>query len=312
MTDQADKLRTLVQSAGPAAQTAGGALPMIVVTGARAGVGASTVALNLAAVMADRDERVLLVDGSQHAGESTELGRPRPDFRYALADVLAEKCGIEDAIVPGPAGVSMLLASGRNAPKRDCEFRRNSPAGRDFSRRAQDRLLGELQSLEGNFDLIVVDAGRGLTPWSRRFWSRAKLAVLVTTANDAAVLDAYAVLKESAAVAADLPVRLLVNQAAGDPAADDVERRLEHACQRFLSRSIPALPALPRHMAGGIAEAHAAPRVWEIPNSVFGHAVLWLGRTVSDVLAGNLGRCRVPGVRCQEIKLSRGAMSGTA
>jgi flagellar biosynthesis protein FlhG len=307
MTDQAHKLRSLVESAGPAAEAAEGGLPLVVVTGARAGVGATTIALNLAAVLADRGERVLLVDGSQHVGESMELGGPRPDVKHTLADVLAEKCGIEDAIVPGPAGVSMLLACCRGSSKRNCEFRRNSPTGRDFSRRAQDRLLGELQSLDGEFDWIVVDAGRGLTPWSRRFWSRAKLNVLVTTTNDAAVLDAYAVLKESAARAADLPVRLLVNQAASDAAADDVQRRLVNACQRFLSRSIPALPSLQGHVANELAALHSAPRIWETPNSAFGHAVLWLGRAVSEIVG-----CQVSGTACREDGYRFVAMSGIA
>jgi MinD-like ATPase involved in chromosome partitioning or flagellar assembly len=147
-------------------------------------------------------------------------------------------------------------------------------------------LIGELRSLEEDYDLIVVDSGCGPTAWSRRFWAGAKLIVLVTTPEDAAVLNAYATLKYCAQAAGRLPVRLLVNQAESDAAASAAHRRLESACQRFLSRSILALPALPRH-GGEFMRAQAAPRVWEIPNTPFGHAVLWLGRVVSELIASD-------------------------
>ena len=77
MTDQAEKLRALIHTA-PAAEAAVGALPMIVVSGCRAGVGATTVALNLAAVLADRGERVLLVDGAQQRNDAIYPADLRP------------------------------------------------------------------------------------------------------------------------------------------------------------------------------------------------------------------------------------------
>ena len=33
-------------------------------------------------------------------------------------------------------------------------------------------------------DLVVVDAGCGITAWTRRLWLRAQCVVLVTTADD--------------------------------------------------------------------------------------------------------------------------------
>ena len=66
MLDQADKLRRVDSIAVPAAPHAcRPGPPMIVVAGGRAGVGATTVAVNLAAVLADRGERVVLVDAAR-------------------------------------------------------------------------------------------------------------------------------------------------------------------------------------------------------------------------------------------------------
>jgi MinD-like ATPase involved in chromosome partitioning or flagellar assembly len=145
-------------------------------------------------------------------------------------------------------------------------------------------LLGDLESLRGEVDIVVIDAGRGLTAWTRRFWTRAQLVALVTTTDGKAVLDAYAALKQCSTDAIQPSVRLLVNQAESDREADDVQRRMESACQRFLSLSIEALPPLPRSGYDAAASACCMPRVWEMPNSTFGHAALWLGRAVSELL----------------------------
>src|SRR5262245_48766128 len=104
MADQADKLRALMQTARPEAREVGVALPVVAVSDARAGVGATTVALNLAAVLADRGVRVLLVDGSQQRNDSVEPPVVRRNVENSLGDVLAGKCAARDAVVPGPAG----------------------------------------------------------------------------------------------------------------------------------------------------------------------------------------------------------------
>ncbi len=117
-----------------------------------------------------------------------------------------------------------------------------------------------MQSLDESLDLIVLDAGRRTTSWSQQLWSRARLIVLVTTPDDAAVLDAYAAIKQCAADAVPLPMRLLVNQAESDAAAADAQRRMAVACQRFLSRPLPALPALPRHLASEFLRRSRRPR----------------------------------------------------
>ena len=79
-------------------------------------------------------------------------------------------------------------------------------------------------------------------------------------------------------------VRVLVNQCDSDAVADGACGRLANACQRFLSRTVRALPALPRHVAKGDAGRSKIPRVWERPDSPFGHAMLWLGRAVGDAM----------------------------
>jgi flagellar biosynthesis protein FlhG len=290
MTDQANKLRELAGSAVGSPGVEAARVPMVVVTGARAGVGATTVAVNLAAVLSDRGERVLIVDAAQHRNELAEALGIERDWEHSMADVMAGTCRIAESIVRGPMGVQLLAPRSRVNSRRESEFRRNWPTWGDFSRRAQQRLLCELESLGDEIDCIVVDAGNGLTAWTRRFWLRASLVALVTTTDGKAVLDAYSAIKQCARDRVHPAVRLLVNQADNEAEADDVESRMESACKRFLSLSIEALPALPRCGYDAAAVVESAPRVWEAPNSAFGHAALWLGRAVHDLVESSTAR----------------------
>jgi flagellar biosynthesis protein FlhG len=209
-----------------------------------------------------------------------------------MADVLSGRCSVADAMTRGPAGMMLLAASGRvRCGGRGIESRRDSLtwAGAQFSRHDHQRLWTELQSIECAFDAVVLDVGSGLTPWTRRFWLQARLVLLVTSTDSSALLDTYALIKSSVADESGPEIRLVVNQCDSHRIAADTEKRFRGACQRFLARQVPAVPSLPRyvHDAGGESWA----RVWEAPNSAFGHAALWLGRAVEEALSD--ARCGV-------------------
>jgi flagellar biosynthesis protein FlhG len=301
MGDQADKLRNLVQAAPVVSAAVGGGAPIVVVTGCKAGVGATTVAVNVAAVLADRGMRVLVLDADEERSSMAEIAGLRTSSDYTLADAIAGKCSVADAVVAGPGGVKILTARGRVASKRATERRGVAGKASEFRRNSatwDKQLLASLRALRGDYDIIVVDTGAGLSRTARRLWLRAQLALLVTTGDDAAVMDAYAAVKLHVVGARDATcenLRVLVNQVESERAAADAVRRLTNCCQRFLRQSVAALPALPlfgdredvlRHAPTVTAGVRLHPRVWELPDSQFGHAVLWLGRAVGDVMEG--------------------------
>jgi flagellar biosynthesis protein FlhG len=274
MVDQAFTLRRLIESGSPHAvdmRTFGPRL--VVVTGCKSGVGATTVAVNLAAVLADRGKRVVLVDAAQQAPNLAQVAGAGRAVEKSLADVLAGSCSVAEALAPGPCGC-LLLTNGRAAS-----------ANVDYSRQAQRRLLEEMQSLRSAADVLVVDAGSGLTPWTRRFWMRAAVVLLVTTTDDRAVLDAYTLVKRCTADRIESSIRVLVNQSESDSRAQEACRRLSQACQRFLSRAVPSVPSLPRWQDDGSSRGGAYPRVWEAPNTAFGHGVMWLEKAISELVA---------------------------
>jgi flagellar biosynthesis protein FlhG len=291
MPDQANKLRELAFAATGTSCDAGTHVPMIVVTGAKADVGTTTVAVNLAAALADRGERVLAVDAAQHRndlGGVADIGR---DFENSVDDVMTSKCDVQDALASSPAGMRVLASrrhvsrfdEAHHRPKRKSVVPTNS-ATCDSPRASQQRLLGELDSLRDEVDVVVLDTGYGLTSWSRRFWTQARLVVLVTTTDDASILAAYTALKLAAGDGIRPQLRVLINRTDSDSDADDAVRRIEGSCRRFLSLSVEALPPLPRHDDEFGSTRRRALRVWESPHSAFGHAVLWMGRDVGELL----------------------------
>jgi MinD-like ATPase involved in chromosome partitioning or flagellar assembly len=223
----------------------------------------------LAAVLADQGEQVVLVDATRNPGDIAQATGAGPAIEHGITDVLAGSCSAVEALAPGPAG-TLLLA---NRPGRKVHA--------EYSRPAQQRLLTQLRSLHKVASLIVIDAGCDVLPWTLRLWSSASLSVLVTTTDDLAVIDAYAAIKRHTATVPHASLRIVANRCDSDAVATDLYRRLGTASQRFLARDMQTLPPLPAHPAKNAA---SVPRVWESLNTPFGHAALWLGRAVSNLL----------------------------
>src|SRR5436190_11417293 len=117
MIDQANKLRELASSAAVLPDNAGARVPMVVVSGAKSRVGATTVAVNLAAALADRGERVLVVDAAQHRNDLVDAAEIGREFEYSLGDVMSGKCGVAEAMVASPGGMRVMASRRRVSPK---------------------------------------------------------------------------------------------------------------------------------------------------------------------------------------------------
>ncbi len=270
MADQADKLRRLVCDTTPRRAVAGP--PLVAVTGGKGGVGATTVAVNLAAALAERGQRVVLVDAARPRGDLADVVGIAATFERSLGDVLAGRCAAADALVPGPAG-TLLLADGW-APD----------APPDWSPAAEERLLAELATLGGWADVLVVDTDSGLTPWTARLWQRARLALVVTSVDDVAVMDSYATIKlGTAAMAAETDVRVVVNRCDSERKAAEVCGRIGNVCRRFLGRTVAQLPTLPAYGTGNRDEGDR-PSVWRAPRSSFARSMGQLAGAVVEEL----------------------------
>jgi flagellar biosynthesis protein FlhG len=223
--DQADELRQLVRQKGHGAEGVGQPR-LIVISGGKGGVGATTIALNLAAALTRNGRRTLLVDADLgRVGAGAWRDAPR---HGSIVDVLSGRQDLHEALERGPAGMQILAGAWAPEEVFDC------------SAAQQQRFIAQLRGLATHADAVVVDAGSARNHFVRRFWHSADLVLLVTTIESASIMDAYAAAKLLLAGDASIPLETVVNAAPSASAADDVHARISQACRRFLGLRVSA------------------------------------------------------------------------
>ncbi len=224
MSDQADRLRQLVRETVEQHPALAPGVPLVVLSGGKGGVGVSTVATELAGELASLGKRSVLVDANPLQPDiATQLGL---DVHGCLADVLdGSRSAVE---VLRPLGESIQLLPGRWAP--------DTPP--ELNRTAIKRLLDELRSLHTQADVVLLDAGSGMSPWVQQLWKSAQQILLISTAESVAVMDSYAAVKLSPWGDVDGKIRLVINQCDDAQTAKTIGDRFEATCRRFLGLQI--------------------------------------------------------------------------
>ncbi len=232
MADQATELRKLMLAAPQESLAGFGAPPrLVVLSGAKGGVGTTTIAVNLAVALADQGARVVLVDADvQRADIATLCGITE---EQGVAEVLGARRDIHEVLMRGPAGIQVV--PGAWAPG----------ATSGYSEKSQMRLLRQLKSLGRHAEWVLLDVGHGSPDVVRRFWQAADEVLMVTTPDNVSVMDAYASFKALLAENVRPRLRLIVNQATDATEAADVHRRVDQSCRRFLGRDVSLSGVLP-------------------------------------------------------------------
>jgi flagellar biosynthesis protein FlhG len=247
MSDQAAELRRLVFGVARPADAARAAPRMLVVSGGKPGVGATTVAVNLAAALARDAQRVVLIDADLHHAEVAA----HCDLAATLniGDVFAGRKSIHEALQCGPAGMQIL--AGNASPETRAAA----------SPRSLQRLRRQLRSLERYADWVLIDAGHQPADLMSDLWSLAERVLLVSSPDAAAVMDTYALVKTLLTrQALAQPLALIVNQVAGAASAADVFRRIDQSCRRFLGMSLELAGFVPLdpNIAASVPAAEAS------------------------------------------------------
>ena len=85
---------------------------VLAVTGGKGGIGKTSIAINLAVTLAGMSQNVMLLDADMGlANVDVMLGIKT---KNTVCDVLAGKCRLEDVVVQGPNGISIIPASSGN------------------------------------------------------------------------------------------------------------------------------------------------------------------------------------------------------
>jgi flagellar biosynthesis protein FlhG len=193
---------------------------ILAVTSGKGGVGKTFVAANLAAALARRGERVLVLDA--------DLGLANLDVvlnlvpKLTLHDVFTNGAAVEDAILPAPGGFSVLLAGSGLI-----EYSRLTPEVRE-------QLVQILETLAPRYDRILLDTGAGISDVVLYAVSLADEVLVIATPEPTSMTDAYATIKVLAIQQKRRAIRVLVNQTSVAGEGRTVRNQLQLVVDRFV------------------------------------------------------------------------------
>jgi len=194
---------------------------VLAVTSGKGGVGKTFVSANLAAALAKRGQRVLVLDADLGLANLDVVLNLYP--KITLHDVFTGKAKLEQAIIKAPGGFSVLLAGSGMV-----EYSRLTPEVRDD-------FLKIVSGLIPHYDVLLLDTGAGISDVVLFAVSLASEVLVVATPEPTSLTDAYATIKVLVGQQARKTVRIIVNQTArlGDGRA--ITAQLQQVLDRFVT-----------------------------------------------------------------------------
>jgi len=211
----------------------------IAVTSARGGVGTTCTARTLAAQLAQRGQRVCLLDAAP-GGSLASGGRDRQSGG-SLRDLAVGQAALEAVLMRDPQGFDKLAGQGNGVWLEGLEA-------------AQRQHLATCLAKLERYDFVLIDAVGGVAPDLLCLVLASAEVILTVTPQPARLAEGYALLKLLAGRHYPGGVSLLVNRSADHAAAERGYDSFQEAAQRCLHRRVPLLGVVREDpaMQGGV------------------------------------------------------------
>jgi flagellar biosynthesis protein FlhG len=204
---------------------------LIAVASGKGGAGKTNVSVNLAVAFARLGGRSMLVDCDMGlANAAILLGMPSA---WTIGDLLAGRCGVEDLLQRGPAGLHFLPGHS------------GTGSGSTLSAAERGRLMEALQPYAARFDHIVIDTGGGIDASSLALVAAADTPLIVLTPEPTSFVDAYAMVKALSVSHGTPSFEIIVNMAPHDVAARTLFDKFRAIVTRFIDVDLTYAGAIP-------------------------------------------------------------------
>jgi len=214
------------------------------------GAGKTSVAVNIAAALATRGLQVLVLDANSGAANVSALLGLRP--RFDLRDALNGRCGLDDTLLHGPAGVMVLPAVS---------------ALRDgHSVRERERFDATVMQLAPRFDYLLIDACADANAGSLLRGMAAE-SIVVSAAAASAVTTTYALIKRLHSEQPQQRMHLLLNRVSSERNAQLIFENLRRVAGMHLRATLECLGHLPRDAQLQRAAEGRQPVIEQFPSS---------------------------------------------
>ncbi len=247
--------------------------PVFAITSGKGGVGKTNVVANLAAALAQRNKRVMVIDADLGLANLDLFLGVKPT--HTLADFFSGAAALEEIIIANPNGI--LLLPGASGVQEMTALRHEQKAA----------LLTELDALTQAMDLVLVDTGSGISDAVTYFTTAAQEIVVVVTPEPSSMTDAYALVKVLASTHGQKRFWILANSVSGAEEARRLFDTLSRTALRFLNASLDLLGWIPRDAQLMRSVARAQMVVMNAPDSPSAHSFVALAeRLVQLATAG--------------------------
>jgi flagellar biosynthesis protein FlhG len=224
MIDQAESLRQLImKTKGIQMDKDDSYVKIYSVVSGKGGVGKTNVSVNLAISMAQMGKKVLVMDA--------DIGMTNADilmgikYKYDLFDHIDDGVDLDKIIYDGPGGIK-AISGGAGLLKMET-----------FDQGRQQSFIGELLEL-GQFDVLIIDNGAGISKESLSFITFAHEVIMVTTPEPTAITDAYRVLKAMSFYELKPSAKVIVNKVSDLKSGDEAFEKLQRTSKEFLNIDI--------------------------------------------------------------------------
>lgn len=195
---------------------------VIALASGKGGVGKTWLSIALAQVLADKGEKILLVDG--------DLGLPNVDIQLGLATendlsaVIGGRISLSDAVTKYTAGGFDVIANASGS---------GTLANMPLS--VVSQVFNGLLMMAPHYDRVILDLGAGIDKAVRLLASCAGTLFIVCTDEPTSLTDAYAFIKLALAENLDADIRILINGVDSIESGRKTYLTLARACENFLS-----------------------------------------------------------------------------
>ena len=191
------------------------------ITSGKGGVGKTMLAANLAAALARRGERVLVIDADLGLANLDVVLNLQP--RHTLHDVFTGRGTLEQALLTAPGDFQVLLAGSGLI-----EYSRLTPTVREQFARLID-------TVRPHYDRVLIDTGAGISDVVLYAISMADETLVIATPEPTALADAYATVKVLGLQQGRASMMLVVNQTHRQGEGRHVAAQLQSVIDRFVT-----------------------------------------------------------------------------
>jgi len=204
---------------------------VIAVTSGKGGVGKTNVSANLALAMAHNGHRMMLLDADISLANVDVIMGLQP--KWNLSHVLAGQCELDDLIIPGPLGISVIPAA--SGVHKMASLSNHETAG----------LIHAFSTLKTPVDVLIVDTAAGIHDSVTAFCLAAQEVLVVVCDEPASITDAYALCKLLSQDFGLGRFRLLANRVSSFAMGRELYDKVTRVADRFLDIVIDFVGVIP-------------------------------------------------------------------